>query len=66
MDIQDLNDRLFVTPIEFAGLARSDPRTVRRGIKEGDIPAVRFSGTVRIPAPWVRAALGLSERNEVA
>ncbi len=54
-----LSDRLFLTVAEFAVLYRADPRTVRRGIKEGAIPAVKLGNTTRIPMPKVRELLGL-------
>ena len=59
MEAHDLNTRLFITVGEFAQLTGSDPRTVRRGIEAGDIPAVRFSQTTRIPVPKIRKLLGL-------
>lgn len=54
-----LDGRLFLTVAEFAQLTRSDPRTVRRGVAAGEIPAVKFSGSTRIPVPKVRELLGL-------
>jgi hypothetical protein len=59
VDAHDLNTRLFITVREYAQLTESDPRTVRRGIEAGDIPAVRFSQTTRIPVPKIRKLLGL-------
>ncbi len=43
-----------------------DPRTVRRGIQAGEIPAVRIGSTVRIPVPKVRAMLGLAAEGDTA
>ncbi len=61
MNAKDLEGRLFITVGEFAAMTSSDPRTVRRGIEAGDIPAVRFSGTTRIPVPQILALLGLDQ-----
>lgn len=54
-----LAGRLFLTVPEFADLLRADPRSVRRGITAGDIPAVKVGGITRIPVPKVREMLGL-------
>lgn len=56
----DLRDRLFLTVSEVAEILRADPRTVRRGIEAGDIPAVHVSSTVRIPTGPFLTACGLS------
>lgn len=70
-DIQDeasmrdpLEGRLFLTVAELAKLMHLDPRTVRRGIAEGTIPAVRLGTSVRIPVPRVRDLLGLPSMDE--
>jgi excisionase family DNA binding protein len=65
MDLSGLEGRLFLTVTEFAEISRADPRTVRRGIASGDIPAVRFSDTTRIPVSHVLELLGLKELGEV-
>lgn len=59
MDVADLETQAFLTVAEFAELSRSDRRTVRKGIANGQIPSVKFSGTTRIPVPAVRLLLGL-------
>ncbi len=66
MTIDLLSDRLFLTVQEFASLTRSDPRTVRRGIAAGEIPAVKFGGSTRIPVPKVREMLGLPQVDSAA
>jgi excisionase family DNA binding protein len=48
-------DRLFLTVPEVACILRTDPRTVRRAIEAGEIPAVRVSNVVRIPTQAFRA-----------
>lgn len=57
-DLDELRSRLFLTVPEAASLLRADPRTIRRAIEDGTIPAVRVSGsTIRIPtAPFLALA----------
>lgn len=55
-----INGRLFVSVKELAGLSDTDPRTVRRGIANGDIPSVTISNSVRIPVAWVLAHLEMA------
>ena len=55
----ELEGRLFMTVTELAALMKLDPRTVRRGIEDGSIPAVRVGRSTRIPVPKVRALMGL-------
>lgn len=59
MTVPDLDGRMFLTVTEYAELARCDPRTVRRAIAAGQIPAIQISGSTRIPVPKVREQLGL-------
>ena len=42
--------RLFLTVTDVSLITDTDPRTVRRAIEAGDIPAARVGRTVRIPA----------------
>lgn len=62
-----LNGRWFVTVTECASVLEVDPRTVRRAIDRGEIPAVRVGTQYRVPVAWLRerAGPGLSE-NPVA
>jgi len=56
--IADLGDVDHYTVPEVAAIHRVDQRTIRKGIKSGDIPAVRFGTDYRIPARWVREQAG--------
>lgn len=55
MKIDVLEGRLFATVPEIAEIFGYDERTVRRGIKAGQIPAVQVGATHRVPTAWVRA-----------
>ena len=46
--------RLFVGVPEFVTVSGYDMRTVRKGIKAGEIPAIRVGATWRIPVAWIR------------
>jgi hypothetical protein len=54
-----LADKLFATVPEAAAVLRSDPRTVRRSIAAGDIPAVPVGPRKLVPVAWLRQAAGL-------
>lgn len=58
MTVDEIRARLFLTVSEVAEILRADPRTVRRGIEAGEIPAVRVSSTVRVPVPALLSLLG--------
>jgi len=47
--------RLFVSVPEFVTMTGYDALTIRKGITEGEIPAMRVGRTWRIPVAWVRA-----------
>lgn len=51
-------ERLFVRVPEVAAALGLDVRTVRRCIKDGQIPAKRYEGAVLIPAQWLREQVG--------
>ncbi len=53
--------RLFATVPELARWAETDPRSIRRGIEAGEIPATRFGSVVRVPMSWVKAQLDLMD-----
>jgi excisionase family DNA binding protein len=55
-----LNGRWFVTITEAAAILEIDPRTVRRAIDRGDVPAVRVGQQYRVPAAWLREHAGLA------
>jgi len=56
MNIDDAlsEDRIFLHVPEVAAVFRKDGRTIRNGIKDGSIPAVRIGRGYCIPAAWVR------------
>ncbi|MEV4107745.1 helix-turn-helix domain-containing protein [Nonomuraea sp. NPDC049695] len=54
-DSDPFDGRLFATVPETAGLFGADERTVRRAIKDGQIPAVQVGATYRVPVAWLRA-----------
>jgi hypothetical protein len=56
---QVLDGRLFVSVPEAAAVLRSDPRSVRRAIAAGDIPATRVGPRSLVPVEWLRKAAGL-------
>lgn len=60
----DISGRLFVTVGEAAKILLVDPRTVRRGIENGEIPATKLAGALRIPAAWVRQQAHIEEGTE--
>jgi hypothetical protein len=58
--LADLEDKLFATVPEVAIVLRSDPRSVRRAIAAGDIPAQAVGPRKLVPVPWVRTAARLA------
>lgn len=58
MRVFSLEGRLFATVPEVAAILRWDPRTVRRHIHEGKIPAIRGDNAYRVPVSWLRAQAG--------
>lgn len=50
----DREHRIFATVGECAAILRWDPRTVRKLIRLGKIPAVDGNGAYRIPVAWLR------------
>jgi excisionase family DNA binding protein len=48
----------FISAREAAIILRADPRTVRRSIAAGDIPATKIGAQFRVPVAWVRQAAG--------
>jgi excisionase family DNA binding protein len=56
-----LDSKLFADVPETAEILRYDPRTVRRAIEAGEIPAVRAGGRWRVPTAWLREQAGLGD-----
>lgn len=54
-----LQGKLFATVPEAAAVLRSDPRSVRRSIAAGDIPAQPVGPRKLVPVAWLRRAAGL-------
>lgn len=59
--LRRLEGKMFGTVPEIALVLRCDPRTLRKEIAEGKVPAVRTGNTYRVPTAWLRkqVALGL-------
>jgi hypothetical protein len=57
--LAQLSDKLFASVPEVAVVLRSDPRSVRRSIAAGDIPAVPVGPRKLVPVKWLREAAGL-------
>jgi hypothetical protein len=57
-----LDGQLFASVPEVATVLRSDPRSVRRSIAAGDIPATRVGPRSLVPVRWLRQAAGLETR----
>jgi hypothetical protein len=56
-----LQGKLFATVPEAAVVLRSDPRSVRRSIVAGDIPAQCVGPRKLVPVTWLRRAAGLEK-----
>jgi len=57
--LADLEGKLFATVPEAAAVLRSDPRSVRRSIAAGAIPATEVGPRKLVPVAWLRRAAGL-------
>lgn len=57
--IDDLAGHDFATVDEVAAILRCDPRTVRRRIADGTIPAIR-AAQWSIPVRWLREVAGVA------
>ena len=57
--LASLDGRMFATVPEAAAILRSDPRSVRRAIAAGDIPAIPVGPRKLVPMTWLRRAAGL-------
>lgn len=57
--MSDKDFQRFTTIGDVARTLGCDARTVRRGIEDGVIPAVRIRNTIRIPTSWVHQAANL-------
>lgn len=51
---------VFATVPETARVLRVDERTIRRGVREGQIPAVQVGSVHRVPVAWIRSQALLS------
>lgn len=54
---QDLSDVRFLTVAEVAELMRVSKMTVYRMVHAGELPAVKFGRSYRVPESAVRAAI---------
>jgi excisionase family DNA binding protein len=57
----DLSDVRFLTVAEVADMMRVSTMTVYRMVKAGELPAVRFGRSYRIPESAVAEAIGLGD-----
>ncbi len=55
--VRDLSDMRFLTVAEVAEMMRVSNMTVYRMVHSGDLPAVRFGRSFRIPESAVVAAI---------
>jgi len=58
MRLDDLDGRLFASTSEVADIIGSDPRTVRRMIAHGSIPARRNGSRHIVSVSWLREFVG--------
>ena len=58
---RDLSDVRFLTVAEVAEMMRVSNMTVYRLVHSGDLPAVRFGRSFRIPESAVQSAIALPE-----
>ncbi len=58
-----LSDLRFLTVAEVAAMMRVSNMTVYRMVHSGDLPAIRFGRSFRIPETAVLAALQLPQRD---
>jgi excisionase family DNA binding protein len=63
---RDLSDVRFLTVAEVAEMMRVSTMTVYRLVHSGELPAVRFGRSYRIPESAVAALVGLSESDAQA
>jgi excisionase family DNA binding protein len=50
-----------LTPTEVQRVLRSGKAAVYNSIKSGEIPSFRYGDSIRVPASWLKAKLGLTE-----
>lgn len=60
---QDLSDVRFLTVQEVADVMRVSTMTVYRLVQRGELPAVRFGRSYRIPESAVAGVVGLVDRD---
>jgi hypothetical protein len=54
MILADLAGHMFATVPEAAAILRSDPRSIRRAIAVGQIPATKIGPRAMVPMSWLR------------
>ena len=54
MNLSELDGRIFATVAETASILRSDPRSIRRAIAVGQIPATKIGPRAMVPLSWLR------------
>jgi excisionase family DNA binding protein len=63
---RDLSDVRFLTVAEVAEMMRVSTMTVYRLVHSGELPAVRFGRSYRIPESAVAGMVGLAENDAQA
>lgn len=56
--VRDLSEVRFLTVAEVAEMMRVSKMTVYRLVHSGDLPAIRFGRSFRVPESAVQAAIG--------
>lgn len=59
MTLDDLDGRLFATPVQAAEILGKDPRTIRRAAEAEEIPAKKVGRNWVIPVQWLREQAGV-------
>jgi excisionase family DNA binding protein len=57
VDLDDIRGKAVITVTEAAELLSLDPRSVRRGIQEGNLPGIKVGRRILIPVPKLLAML---------
>lgn len=61
LSVEALRGRVFIPVPEAAQVFEVDPRTLRRGIEAGEIPAVKIAGSWRLPVAKLLALASVDD-----
>jgi excisionase family DNA binding protein len=53
--VKTITTRLFINTEEAAAILGVDPRTLRRAVERGEVPATRLGVRILIPTAWLRS-----------